>query len=342
MAYFRCGGAGIPASIKNDMNAVLNKKFGTSAQTYPPKEWADDVNLMGLLPIRTASGSIAHFSDGADDVPLKSLTAQILPIQSGTGDPSPSNPRPIIGTSAVNLTRTGANLFNWQTRTEGYRIQWATGRDYADASAIRSDFIPVKEGERYICSDIAYIICYDRNKTYLGCISSSGEIKKQSGELYSDFQIPNMSGCSYIKIMTFGSAIALSSTSTLSYGNVILPYEEYVEPTEYPIALGRTIYGGSADVVGGTGEETYGYIASYNGEEINEPWLSSIDPYVQGTTPSTGAEVVYPLSTPTPFTFTGQEINSYLGVNNVFHSGNGDTAAEYRADIDLLISELGG
>ena len=81
MAYFRCGGGGIPSSLKTDMNAVLNKKFGTQSENYPPTEWADDVNLMGLLPIRTASGTIAHFSDGADDVPMKSVVANIVPIQ---------------------------------------------------------------------------------------------------------------------------------------------------------------------------------------------------------------------------------------------------------------------
>lgn len=50
----------------------------------------------------TASGSIASFPDGADGVPVKSLTVDIEPVQSGSGDPSPTNIRPITGhTSAV-------------------------------------------------------------------------------------------------------------------------------------------------------------------------------------------------------------------------------------------------
>ena len=50
----------------------------------------------------TASGSIASFSDGADGVPVKSLTVNIEPAQSGSGDPSPDNVRPISGhTQAV-------------------------------------------------------------------------------------------------------------------------------------------------------------------------------------------------------------------------------------------------
>ena len=36
----------------------------------------------------------------------------INPVQSGTGTPSPQNVRPISGFSALNVTRTGKNLFN--------------------------------------------------------------------------------------------------------------------------------------------------------------------------------------------------------------------------------------
>ena len=95
MAWYRAGGAGIPASLKSDMNDVLNKKFGTST-TYPPSDWPSDVNLLGPLPEKTASGAIASFSDGADTVPLKSLVFGIEPVQA-SGTPSPSNPLPISG-----------------------------------------------------------------------------------------------------------------------------------------------------------------------------------------------------------------------------------------------------
>lgn len=50
---------------------------------------------------KSASGSIASFSDGGDDLPMKSLKVNIVPKQSGSGDPSPSNVRPISGWDAV-------------------------------------------------------------------------------------------------------------------------------------------------------------------------------------------------------------------------------------------------
>ena len=107
MTWFRVGGAGIPASLKNNMNSVLNKKFGTTGQNYPPNGWPDDVNLLGPLPEKTVAGAIANFSDGADDVPLKSIECSITP-QGGNG--TPSSPVAITGISSFNLYHGKKNL----------------------------------------------------------------------------------------------------------------------------------------------------------------------------------------------------------------------------------------
>ena len=57
-----------------------------------------------------SSGNIATFDDGGDNKPLKSLKCAINPVQSGSGDPSPSNVRPISGWTGANVTRCGKNL----------------------------------------------------------------------------------------------------------------------------------------------------------------------------------------------------------------------------------------
>ena len=59
----------------------------------------------------TAEGSIASFTDGADDYPMKSVAAEINPIQEGSGDPSPTNVRPISGWDAVAVNKSGGNFF---------------------------------------------------------------------------------------------------------------------------------------------------------------------------------------------------------------------------------------
>ena len=57
----------------------------------------------------SASGGVAHFVDGADNVPLKSLKVAIEPVQGGSGDPSPDNVRPITGWDAVKIYHSGEN-----------------------------------------------------------------------------------------------------------------------------------------------------------------------------------------------------------------------------------------
>lgn len=58
----------------------------------------------------SASGSIASFADGADDLPMKSCVVSIEPIQAGEGDPSPENVRPISGRTGLSVVRAGKNL----------------------------------------------------------------------------------------------------------------------------------------------------------------------------------------------------------------------------------------
>lgn len=117
MTWFRVGGAGIPASLKNAMNAVFNKKFGTSGQNYPPKQWPDDVNLLGPLPEKTVAGAIAHTDDAADTVPVKSVICSIVPKQAGTGTPSPTNVRALSGYTGLTASQRGKNLLDSSTGT---------------------------------------------------------------------------------------------------------------------------------------------------------------------------------------------------------------------------------
>jgi hypothetical protein len=81
-----------------------------------------------------------------------------------------------------------------------------------------------------------------------------------------------------------------------------------------------TCYGGQLENVNGvqTLTVTHANIASYNGETINEPWISSMDVYSEGATPTTGAQVVYPLTTPTQIPQQSQAISTQDGTNNIW------------------------
>lgn len=250
MAYFRCGGGGIPSSIKTDMNAVLNKKFGTQSENYPPTEWADDVNLMGLLPIRTASGTIAHFEDGADSVPMKSIVANITPVQSGSGTPSPSNPRPISGTDELTLIQTGANLIDPSTIEVSGTIQ---------VRFFREDNILLKKGVTY-----KFVYLGTNQATLYFAKPESGTYAVGTGKVlaytpsedcYAWLQAWNLQG-----IETDSNKFVLTCD-----GSEPTTYEPYNAET-YTIDLGQEIMGGSAEVVGGEGEVTH-VVVTYDGTE---------------------------------------------------------------------------
>ena len=66
---------------------------------------------MAAFVIDSASGNIVSFSDGADNVPVKDLVVNISPVQSGTGDPSPTNIRAISGWTEANITRSAKNIW---------------------------------------------------------------------------------------------------------------------------------------------------------------------------------------------------------------------------------------
>ena len=63
------------------------------------------------FPVGSASGAVASLSDGAKNVPIKSTTVDIQPVQA-SGTPSPSNVLPISGWTGVELQRTAKNLID--------------------------------------------------------------------------------------------------------------------------------------------------------------------------------------------------------------------------------------
>ena len=66
----------------------------------------------GKLVEDTATGNPLTFTTEKAK-PLRSLLIPFTPTQSGTGDPSPDNVRPITGWTGVNVWRTGKNVFNY-------------------------------------------------------------------------------------------------------------------------------------------------------------------------------------------------------------------------------------
>ena len=64
----------------------------------------------GSATYETATGNPVSFTT-LRSAPLKTLGVEIAPVQSGTGDPSPDNVRPISGISTASVYVGRKNLF---------------------------------------------------------------------------------------------------------------------------------------------------------------------------------------------------------------------------------------
>ena len=288
----------------------------------------------GAAPVeRTATGNPLTFETDLAR-PLKSLIANFLPVQSGTGDPSPTNIRPITGWTGLDVWHGGKNLFDVSSYpfTASRRISGEDGGDGSNSSYKATlDFIP--------CEDIAGKTV-TLNKRPSGNIPGIGFYSSPS---VSDFVsgLKNAHGTagapwtftipSNAKYMRF-TVLADETEIQIEFGSTATEYEPYQPITAYPVTWTThgTVYGGYVDLVTGEVWGTWEEIASYDGETLPGRWLSDRDVYSAGSTPTTGAQVVYELATPTLITtLTPQQINAIKGNNTVWSDGNGDCEVDY-------------
>lgn len=411
-------------STAENVGTILKKKL-SSPTGFSPSEWADAINLLGALPVRTVSGSIAHFEDGADTVPLKSSKFYITPTQA-SGTPTPSNPLPISGHTGLTVTRAGANLCggnallsNCQnylptgtTDTVNKTFKFTSGTATADGYSFSSG-VKFKENTAY-----TVILSVEKSNTN----SALNMRIRYTDGTNLDFSMPAGFDVDtkYTVVFTSNASKTILDVRKSSVsGGTTLYYEECgvfegtltatdFEPytaTTYPVSWSEqgTVYGGEVETVGGeltdkfkgvalddvsltwdynstqkvfrssvltgvkipsstTGKfsglcslfsveastNTYNNAETYNNTiaiQNNGRLIVSAQSF-QGDVDSfksalSGQMLVIERDTPTTTQITPVEINSLLGVNNIW-CDTGDCEVEYRADIDLLISNLGG
>jgi hypothetical protein len=359
-------------SIASDMGAMLNKKYNTS-RGFKPSEVSSAVSALIPLPEKTATGSIVTFSDGADDVPLKSCEVALSAS--------------LDGYSEINVVQMGKNLFNMADYSQIY-----TDRDGIDAYSYRYMIIHLKPNTTYTVSQNSG----EAKSTPIILINS---VLPVGGSNYLDLRTASGSktyttgddGYLYIGSVNSYDDVAYTRLQEckvqIEYGSTAHDYEPYTAPTTYTASLGRTIYGGTADVVNGTGTDryikyvidgvnVYGYLTGSNNMNIMPYGLfidGTINKWLCDTITASGTNFGYnsnqgfifirqvgwsslsgvtdaetfneycqehpitlilPLATPTDFTFEPVEINSRLGANTMW-SEQGNMEVIYRADLDL-------
>lgn len=358
----------------------------STAEAWTAAHWteaklADDVSqlkedLTAIAIRQTVSGSIASFTDGAEDVPMKSLVVNIEPVQSGSGDPSPSNVRPISGWTAVNTSRNGIN--QWDEEWEAGYINSTTGAKASSTTEfVSKNLIPIRPNTAYYASTANYTgakraAFYDADKNYLGQ-SNGGWIVLPNGVFTSP------SGAYYM--MFYVTATSYNNDISINYPSTDTAYHRGADNEQYTTALGQTVYGGKLDVVTGELILTWRSIlgsawTQYNSNNGYKAYRISSTPQAKigsvgkcnmineygsfnsgsmskniiqlpetsnmaymaldESISASDIQLIYMLLQPITVQLTAQEVTSLLGVNNVFADA-GSVDVTYCADGKMYI-----
>ena len=197
---------------------------------------------------KSASGSIASFTDGADGVPVKSLSADVNLVQEGSGDPSPENVRPIYGHTAAAAHRTGFNIWDEEWEQGFYSI--TTGEKVANALFIRStNFIPVAPSTDYFFkapTQSSRVLYYDREKQFIDITRA-----------FADRVFTTPANCHFVTFFTSGTTY--NHDVYINYPSTETTYHAY-EGDTYTVSFGQTVYGGALDFTTGVLTVTYGIV----------------------------------------------------------------------------------
>lgn len=200
--------------------------------------------------LKSASGSIVSFSDWAD-LPLKSLLVNIDPVHSGTGDPSPSNVRPISGWNGVRVTRCGKNLLDTSVMHSGLLALTVGASEDSVTQSSRygySDRIPSTSAMVISArSDDTTNYNWIRVIQYVNGIVVAVIGGFENIESTKTLAIPAREN-SYIRVLYGANPAGAVSTSVIGYtqvelGSTATPYEPYNGVT-VTVQLGETVYGG--------------------------------------------------------------------------------------------------
>lgn len=268
--------------------------------------------------IKTVSGSVISISDALAQL-AESLVVGIEPVQSGSGDPSPSNVRPISGWSEVTVTRCGKNMSNIASIKRG------------DGSArTGNEFISLPAGTYTISANnvgnCSMSIQFWSSSNNMG--TKAFNVGQDSYTITATDDIVRM--YCYISTENYNNGkYGELTTIQIETGSSPTAYEPYNGNT-YTIQLGQTVYGGSLDVTTGVLTVDRAQIASYAGETLPSTWISDRDVYSAGATPTTGAQVVYELATPQTIQLSPITVQMLLG-NNTLWADSGDSELQYWA-----------
>lgn len=264
--------------------------------------------------ITSSSNSTISISSKLE-LPMQHAKVLFQPAQTGSGNPSSSNVRPIKGYSSISLQMYKKNIYDYQNIViADQKIRNNSGVETNDTmEAYTKTPIPVKPGSVITISGVPNdnttkrIYYLDSTQSWISRDDHSYDYSKITATIPSN--------CYYIQLQ-LRRTVANWSAIQIEYNSTNTSYESF-SGSIITSSLDSTYYGGIFDFVSGTLTVTWANISSYAGETLSGQWISSKDVYVEGTTPTTGAQVAYELSSPQTYQFTPRFIYAPQDTHNI-------------------------
>lgn len=302
-------------------------RFWRGADVPTDREYKEivssDTNSPACITIDNAMGQLQTVA----------LEIGCIAQQAGSGDPSPSNVRPISGRDSVEARACGASLFDFYSLIP----------ETATLNGITADKLP--DGRIHVhgtntndgFTNVVHVnIPTEQRPTFPAgtySVGSNFNVGTNLGNKMGSFYAAEQMTASYFFIAVGANAtVDFYAMPMLVFGNVApTVYEPYRPMGGGTAMLSEPLYGlqGAEDTVevsvDGDVLVTHrtGYIASYNGESLPGRWISSHDTYSENAIPTTGAQVVYEMTAPETEVATAiQPVAPDAGMVNIWTDGN--------------------
>lgn len=351
------GTSGTPSETNN---AKAYAEAAEAALEAIPEDYSTlAAQVQSLFPQIDATGNPITINDGATEMPVVKLDVNLSPVQAA-GTPTPENPIPITGRSEITVKRTGKNIWGGQQMLDDMAVAITGSNVVVNQEAGTIYYLPSYASNKTVVQGIfkpntrySIIITFQTTNTsghtnmavyytdgtndrlsWSGIPANTKVTKKfytDSGKTVSRIGGYNLSGND--TVYTKESGIFEGDVAIEEYE----PYTGQKKTFDFSATAG-TVYGGTLNALTGELNVTWGSIASYTGDEPVDltavRWLSSMDTYLEGGTPTVGAQVVYELETPQAYSYTGLEFTTALGVNNFSAADgwDGTISLTYRGD----------
>ena len=221
------------------INSVVRQATGRDAVGNIDMDFVTVAQNKSIKAITTDPGAIASFVVSSPVV-LAKLKAQITPMQTGSGVPSPDNIRPIKGVNPLVVNITGIN--QWDEEWELGAYNQSTGSAIGSSNTIRSkNRISVIGGVSYCVRSSTYTFWYDADDNFIEYIFSPA-----SSSGYSVITAPV--NARYLRFYRYGTTYA--NDIIINYPSTDTEYHAYTGRTQ-SISFSPTpgtVYGGELEV----------------------------------------------------------------------------------------------